>query len=96
MSRQNGTETVAKKDTTYNGWPNYQTWNVMLWMDSEESAYREYRAKVQRYADRKRHFGGVAAKSVVMNCFGSETPDGVKLTSSRIRWSKIAEAMREN
>ncbi len=80
---------------TYNGWPNYQTWNVMLWMDNEEGAYREYRAKVQRYQDRKRYFGGVAAKAVVTDCFGDATPDGVKLGSSRIRWARIAEAMRE-
>lgn len=26
-------------DETYNGWTNYQTWNVTLWMDSEEPTY---------------------------------------------------------
>ncbi len=90
--------TETKRDTTYNGWPNYQTWNVMLWMDNEEPLYRAYREKVQRYADNKRYFGGVAAKSIVMQCFGTDgaTPDGVKLGSSRIKWAKIAEAMREN
>jgi hypothetical protein len=90
------TVTAPKKDTTYNGWPNYQTWNVMLWMDNEEGAYREYREKVQCYADKKRHFGGVAARAVVEACFGDSTPDGVKLNSSKIRWGRIAEAMREN
>lgn len=87
---------TATKDTAYNGWANYQTWNVMLWMDNEESAYREYRAKVQRYADKKRYFGGVAAKAVAMDCYGHQTPDGVKLTSTRIRWSAIASAMKES
>lgn len=24
---------------TYNGWPNYPTWNVALWMDNDESDY---------------------------------------------------------
>lgn len=24
---------------TYNGWPNYPTWNVALWMDNEEGSY---------------------------------------------------------
>jgi len=25
---------------TYNGWTNYQTWAVKLWMDNDEGAYR--------------------------------------------------------
>lgn len=25
---------------TYNGWTNYQTWNVPLWIDNEEATYR--------------------------------------------------------
>jgi len=24
----------------YNGWKNYKTWNVKLWMDNEEGSYR--------------------------------------------------------
>jgi hypothetical protein len=88
--------TSTKKDTTYNGWPNYETWNVMLWMDNEEGAYREYREKVQRYQDKKRHFGGIAARAVCEACFGERTPDGVSFNNSRVRWGKIAEAMREN
>lgn len=25
---------------TYNGWPNYETWNVALWFDNDEALYR--------------------------------------------------------
>jgi hypothetical protein len=25
-------------DTTYNGWTNYETWNVNLWMDNERGS----------------------------------------------------------
>jgi hypothetical protein len=24
---------------TYNGWPNYPTWNVALWMDNDQGSY---------------------------------------------------------
>ena len=30
-------------DTTYNGWSNYETWNVALWLDNEPSTYTETR-----------------------------------------------------
>jgi hypothetical protein len=28
-------------DTTYNGWTNYETWNVNLCLDNEEPMYRD-------------------------------------------------------
>ena len=28
-------------DKTYNGWTNYETWNVKLWLDNEQGTYYE-------------------------------------------------------
>jgi hypothetical protein len=30
-------------EKTYNGWTNYETWNVALWIDNEEGSYRYWR-----------------------------------------------------
>ncbi len=31
-------------DTTYNGYTNYHTWNVALWIANDETIYRHARA----------------------------------------------------
>lgn len=85
----------TKQDTTYNGWPNYETWNVMLWMDNDEPAYRFYRARVEYWKSQGKAYTAGKARWAVMQCFGDKTPDGVKLGSSKIKWGRIAEAMRE-
>lgn len=32
---------------TYNGWTNYETWNVALWLDNEENSYIYWRETAQ-------------------------------------------------
>lgn len=34
-------------DKTYNGWSNYETWLVKLWMDNDQGSYEYWRAAVQ-------------------------------------------------
>jgi hypothetical protein len=29
------------EDTKYNGWTNYETWNVKLWMDNDQGSYHD-------------------------------------------------------
>lgn len=36
---------------SYNGWTNYETWNVALWIDNEEGTYHEAREKTQAAYD---------------------------------------------
>ena len=80
---------------TYNGWPNYETWNVMLWMDNEEQAYKLYREHVRMAKRNHQRFTIDWAQTVTRQAFGYKTPDGVYLDSPKIRWGAIAEAMRE-
>lgn len=35
------TDETATKETGYQGWANYPTWAVNLWLDNEEPLYRE-------------------------------------------------------
>jgi hypothetical protein len=39
------------KDHTYNGWTNYETWNVKLWMDNDQGSYEYWREAAQEAYD---------------------------------------------
>ena len=36
-------------ETTYNGWTNYETWAVALWIDNEQGSYRYWRDQVREH-----------------------------------------------
>jgi len=38
-------------DKRYNGWTNYETWVVNLWLANEEPSYREWRGQAQECAE---------------------------------------------
>jgi len=35
----------------YNGWKNYETWAVKLWMDNEEDSYHYWRERAEETKD---------------------------------------------
>lgn len=41
----------ATEDKTYNGWTNYETWVVNLWIGNEEGDYRYWQAAAQECYD---------------------------------------------
>lgn len=38
-------------DKTYNGWTNYETWNVALWKDNDEGSYSYWQEVAQEIYD---------------------------------------------
>ena len=72
---------------TYNGWANYETWNVSLWIGNDEGLYDMAR-------DYRRH--GYKAFAESIKEFGSyETPDGVAWTDSALDYDRLDEMMAE-
>ncbi len=78
----------------YNGWTNWETWNVALWIDNEEFTYKESR-KLTRKRSHDRYF----ASSV--ECFCNETyPNGTpdmkgESEMDNVNYQEIADAWRE-
>jgi hypothetical protein len=53
-------------DTTYNGWKNWETWNVALWLGNDRSLYKTARRFV--------HYKDLA--QALVDCGTPVTPDG--------------------
>ena len=68
-------------DQTYNGWTNYQTWNVVLWIENDEDLYNLVNQfEIACYED---------LLDVLYDCGSKETPDGVKWTDPKINRAEI-------
>ena len=73
-------------DTTYNGWTNYETWNVALWLGNDKSLYDLARG----YAEH-----GYKSLSHMLMELTSATPDGVKWNDSKLNVIELNEMLEE-
>ena len=74
-----------KTNKQYNGFDNWNTWNVVLWINNDETAYRGAFDLVQRYGKT------IAANKLWNGVYkGARTPDGARYTLKAIKLA-IAE-----
>ena len=72
----------------YNGWKNYETWNVNLWLSNDEGFYR----LVMNYGK------DVSYKDfakIYLAQFSDSTPDGVKWLDDTLDYEALDEALEE-
>lgn len=87
-------------DTTYNGWTNYETWAVKLWLDNEQGSYYA----MQEMAEEYRHDDSWKLGDAMQQWLEEYMPDlGATLWSDLLRsaweevnWREIAEAYIED
>lgn len=73
-------------ETGYNGWANYETWNVSLWIQNDEGLY-DLAKNFTDYDD---------IVSVLYEEFGvTETKDGVKFNDSKINRIEMNEMLQD-
>ena len=72
----------------YNGWTNYATWNMNLWLDNTETLYRQKRAILETL------YRPVSPFDVQMFCksfMDNTTPDLQQGDYKDIDWQEIAD-----
>jgi len=69
-------------DTTYNGWTNYETWNVALWIGNDEGLYH-----LAQEAGDYETFKDALEGCITEDTF--ETPDGVKWNDPKVNTVEI-------
>ena len=79
--------TMIPERDTYNGWANYETWNVALYIQNEEPVYR--------HACRLGQWGYDDMIPWLEGYFGQMTPDGVRFMDGRIDTDELDELLKD-
>ena len=90
-------ETTMTEATTYNGWANYETWNVSLWIQNDEFLYNTAKACVEYCGDNDTpwvKFQRCMMEGMIGRYLG-QTADGVKWDDENINADEIEAMMAE-
>jgi hypothetical protein len=93
----------------YNGWTNYETWAVKLWLDNDEGTYNYWRDRVREILTDPRQSPYLTAEQTARYDLADELKreheenapdmgasvfaDLLNAAMSEVNWSEIAESM---
>ncbi len=78
-------------DETYQGWKNYETWNVALYIDNERSIYDKSVKFMSSYKGKTPYVDFI--KSAGLS--GKKTPDDVKWSDPKIDTAELDSKLNE-
>ena len=79
-------------DTTYEGWKNYETWNVALWINNEEPMYRQAVQFMEEKPNRDNAYIGFILKNYMSHLV---TPDAIEWLSDKLDFPALDDMMKE-
>jgi hypothetical protein len=78
----------------YNGWSNWETWNVLVWLDNEQSLYNAKKSFIRRN-EHKQNFE-IIVKSFLTDIFPNGTEDMKSAKEmEEVNYMEIAETWKE-
>lgn len=82
-------------EKTYNGWKNYQTWNVSLWINNDESLYHIAKQceNYEQFRLELADLGGLPGANE--NGIAYQTPDGVAWNDSGLDIEALDRVIKE-
>ncbi|MBD3755901.1 MAG: hypothetical protein IE937_09720 [Gammaproteobacteria bacterium] len=78
----------------YNGWTNWETWQILLWADNEEMTYLDLEAWLKGFARKGKIPTAKDCEDYFKDLYPEGTPDmqgAVELDS--VDWQEIANAL---
>ena len=79
-------------DTTYEGWKNYDTWNVALWINNDEPLYRKAVEFMKDNPAPDNPYIGFLLNNYMTHLV---TPDAIDWMSVKLDFPALNEMMRE-
>lgn len=97
LHRLHGAIESAKEGAGYNGWANYETWDVYSWLSSDETTYREVQTIARRgepgeASENIKHY--VEDRNPLSRMRASLYMDLLQSALQDVNWYEIAEAFR--
>ena len=89
----NTTTTNKMESQKYNGWTNYQTWNVALWMQNDEFLYNTAKACVEYKEENESPYDKFIR--CMLNCDNVTTGDDVAWNDELINTEEVDKMMLE-
>ena len=82
-------------DTTYNGWTNYQTWNVALYIQNEYPLYSLACEWVEHQRDNDDTCDYDVFRHTLTELAGDITPDGVSWSDPTLDTDELTEMLMD-
>ena len=84
----------AEEQRKYNGWTNWETWQILLWIDNEEYSYKEMRQFVRRNRHSQSLTKLIAA--FVLELYPNGTPDMDSAAEfDAVNWEEVTNHLLE-